>query len=331
MIESAWQHRGVVAWMLYPLSRLFALIAATRRLLYRLNLLKSYRVGAPIIVVGNITVGGSGKTPMVVWLCRELQRLGKNPGIISRGYGGQAESWPQDVTTESDPQMVGDEAVLLAHRTGCPMVVGADRVAAAQMLYEKHPVDIIISDDGLQHYRMHRDIELVVVDGERRFGNGFLLPAGPLREPLKRLKKVDFVINNGGSLNHHGQTEEVAMSLQPQQLYHLKSRESVGMDEFIQRLGKTVHAVAGIGNPARFFNLLSEQGFAVTEHPFIDHHPFQQSDLQLSPELPIIMTEKDAVKCEKFPLDNLWVLPVEAELRDGFAEEIIQRLENKYG
>jgi len=327
MIEAAWQHRGVVAWIFYPLSLLFGLIAAIRRRLFKLKLLKSYAAGAPIIVVGNITVGGSGKTPLVLWLCRELQRLGRNPGIVSRGYGGRAESWPQDVIPSSDPHMVGDEAVLLATKSGCPMVVGPDRVAAARMLHDRHVVDIIISDDGLQHYRMKRDIELVVIDGERRFGNGFLLPAGPLREPVSRLRSVDFVVNNSGV----AKMAEVEMSLQPKQLHNLKRRESVEIGEFIERLGNHVHAVAGIGNPARLFKLLSKLGFTVTEHPFADHHPFQPSDLALSPELPIIMTEKDAVKCRSFTLENIWVLPVEAALRNGFAEEIIQKLEKRYG
>lgn len=328
MIEQAWQHRGVVAWMLYPLSLLFALIAAVRRTLYKLKLLKSYAAGAPVIVVGNITVGGSGKTPMVVWLCGELKRLGKNPGIISRGYGGKAESWPQDVTSESDPKMVGDEAVLLTSRTGCPMVVGPDRVAAAHMLFEKYGVDIIISDDGLQHYRMRRDIELVVIDGERRFGNQFLLPAGPLREPVSRLNSVDDVINNGGNC----QGQEVAMSLLPGALYNLKSGEALKIEEFIEKHRNAIHAVAGIGNPSRLFRLLTKQGFTVTEHPFADHHPYQQSDLELLQDHPIIMTEKDAVKCATFTTNNnCWVLPVEAQLKSGFVEEIIRQLEKNSG
>ncbi|MCW8826041.1 MAG: tetraacyldisaccharide 4'-kinase [Gammaproteobacteria bacterium] len=330
MIESVWQQRGVAAWMLYPLSLLFAAIAATRRLLFKLNILKSYPSAVPIIVVGNITVGGSGKTPTVIWLCSELKRLGKNPGIISRGYGGQAEIWPQDVTAESAPQMVGDEAVLLSTRTGCPMVVGPDRVAAAQMLHDKHGVDIIISDDGLQHYRMQRDIELVIIDGKRRFGNRFLMPAGPLREPVRRLKSVDFVINNGGEAIS-GQQQEIEMRLQPATLYNLKSGEQIEVADFIERFGNSVHAVAGIGNPVRMFNLLSELGFNVTEHPFTDHHPFQPVDLELLPELPIIMTEKDAVKCTQFATENHWALPIEAQLPEGFAEKIIQQLENKHG
>jgi tetraacyldisaccharide 4'-kinase len=331
MLERGWQHRGVVAWLLYPISLLFAFVAAVRRQLYQKDILKSYGAGAPIIVVGNITVGGSGKTPLVLWLCRELQRLGKSPGIISRGYGGKSESWPQAVTATTDPYMVGDEAVLLAQRSGCPMVVGPDRVAAAQMLHAQYGVDLIISDDGLQHYRMQRELELAVVDGVRRFGNGWLLPAGPLREPVSRLQRVDFVINNGGVPQQLGQHFEMAMSLQPQQLYNLKSGESSEISEFIMRFGSRVHAVAGIGHPARLFRLLSELGFTVNEHPFADHHPYQQRELLLTPQLPIIMTEKDAVKCQQFNLDNLWVLPVEAVVRAGFAEEIIQQLEKRYG
>jgi len=334
MIEQAWQRRGLVAWMLYPLSLLFGLIAAMRRRLYKTGFIKSYAAPVPVIVVGNITVGGSGKTPMVLWLCRELQRLGKSPGIISRGYGGEASSWPQDVTPASDPKMVGDEALLLADNTGCPMVVAPDRVAAARMLHARHGVDIIISDDGLQHYRMQRAIELVVIDGERRFGNGFLLPAGPLREPLRRLNRVDFVINNveGGSL-HSGfeRMAEVEMRLQPRQLLNLKNNEKISVAAFIKKFGTTVHAVAGIGNPARFFRLLTALGFVVSEHPFADHHPYRPADLTLSPPQPVIMTEKDAVKCRTFASDNHWVLPVEAVIRADFAEEIIQQLEKKYG
>ncbi len=332
MIEQAWQYRGIIAWMLYPLSLLFALISTTRRFFYQAGLLKSYAAPVPIIVIGNITVGGSGKTPMVIWLCRELQRLGKNPGIISRGYGGKASSWPQDVSPSSDPKMVGDEAVLLASKTGCPMVVAPDRVAAANRLYAKHGIDIIISDDGLQHYRMQRAIELVVIDGERRFGNGFLLPAGPLREPVSRLKRVDFVINNGGSASDESkQMAEVEMGLQPQHLLNLKSGKKMEVAAFIKKHGKTIHAVAGIGNPARLFRLLSSQGFLVTEHPFADHHPYQAADLKFSPELPIIMTEKDAVKCTTFASDNQWSLPVEAVIHPNFAEQIIHQLEKKHG
>ncbi len=279
----------------------------------------SYAVDVPVIVVGNISVGGTGKTPLVVWLVGLLQKAGYQPGIVLRGYGGKAERWPQQVRPDSDPLMVGDEPVMLAQRCACPIVAAPDRVAAANALLKYSNCDLIITDDGLQHYRLKRDIEIVVVDGERRFGNGHCLPAGPLREPQSRLDEVDFIIANG--LARRG---EFAMSLEPA---GLKSLEN---DVFLQSIedlaGQRVHALAGIGNPQRFFQLLRSRGLEVIEHSFPDHHDYQLQDLAFTDSLPILMTEKDAVKCRRFANQKMWYVPVNAYLPEPLALRLLQML-----
>lgn len=309
---------------LLPLSWLFSLLVRLRRRAYRSDILHSVHLSIPVIVVGNITVGGTGKTPLVAWLVKRLQQAGYRPGIITRGYGGQAQQWPQRVSPETDPLMVGDEPVLLAQRCGCPIVAAPDRVAAARALLEDSNCDILISDDGLQHYRLQRDIEIVVVDGARRFGNGQLLPAGPLREPLSRLQQADYVVANGVS-----QGGEVAMQLVPGMLVALSDNTTTApLSEF---QGRQVHAVAGIGNPSRFFELLKGAGLSVIEHPFPDHHGFTAEDLNFADGLPLLMTEKDAVKCRPYADGRMWYLPVEAQLDESFARSLMQRVESLTG
>lgn len=318
-----WYSARAPLW-LRPLSWLFALLVMLRRLAYKARLLRSYRLPVPVVVVGNISVGGTGKTPLVTWLVKTLQQAGYRPGVITRGYGGQAQHWPQQVRPDSDPVMVGDEPVLLAQRCGCPIVAAPDRVLAARQLLEYSNCNILISDDGLQHYRLQRDIEIVVVDGVRRFGNGHCLPAGPLREPVSRLKQVDFVVANGAAMGG-----EVAMQLLPGAVRSLSDdNRVVPLPEFC---GQQLHAVAGIGNPTRFFELLKRNGLTVIEHPFPDHHTFVAADLAFADELPVLMTEKDAVKCRRYADDRMWYLPVEAQLDESFSHSIMQQIKRLTG
>jgi len=305
--------------LLLPLEWLFRVLVVLRRFAFRIGLMPSYAVAVPVIVVGNISVGGTGKTPLVVWLVSLLQKAGYRPGIISRGYGGKAERWPQQVRPDSDPVMVGDEPVMLAQRCACPIIAAPDRVAAAKALLNHAKCDLIITDDGLQHYRLKRDIEVVVIDGERRFGNGHCLPAGPLREPQSRLDEVDFVVSNG--LAGRG---EFAMSLEDAGLRSLvNDGGGATFDEFV---GQRVHALAGIGNPQRFFQLLRSRGLEVIEHSFPDHHDYQPQDLEFADALPILMTEKDAVKCRRFANRQMWYVPINARLPEPMALRLLQML-----
>ena len=270
--------------------------------------------GVASIVVGNITVGGTGKTPLVIWLANYLRSHGWRPGIVSRGYGGRARQWPQQVRPDSDPVSVGDEAVLLAQTTGCPMSVGPNRPAAVAALLKYKAVDIVISDDGMQHYALARDLEIAVIDGERRLGNGFLLPAGPLREPASRLREADIVVVNG-----QGVTGEYAMQVHRAQVRSLQGDGEVRLEDFS---GRSVHAVAGIGNPQRFFDLLGELGIDARPHPFPDHHRFRAADLRFDDPLPILMTAKDAVKCRRIPCRDCWVVHIAARPDAGFVERL---------
>jgi tetraacyldisaccharide 4'-kinase len=315
-IDSLWYQKNVLAYGLWPFSGLYRAVMAIRRWLYRSGIKKTVRFPAPVIVVGNITVGGAGKTPLVIYLANQLQQNGWRPGIVSRGYGGTARS-PQIVTQNSDPRLVGDEAVLIVQKAACPVVVGRDRPAAVAVLLREHDCDIVISDDGLQHLALARDMEIAVFDGERRLGNGFCLPAGPLREPRRRLKTVDFIIGNGSA----GEGEWL-MTLSPKTIYQLMqpSRHLTFAD--IQ--GKTVHAVAGIGHPTRFFNTLKQLGCEVIPHPFPDHYDFQKQDLVFNDDKMVIMTEKDAVKCRAFADSKLWCLSVDAELSPQFLTTLQQ-------
>ncbi len=323
IIQDRWQGRSPLILLLMPLSWIYRLAAEVRNRLYDLRLLASRRLPVPVIVVGNITVGGTGKTPLVVWLSLFLQRAGYRPGIISRGYGGRAAVWPQVLAPNSDPEEVGDEPVLIARRAGCPVVVGPDRVAAARTLLAAHRCDVVISDDGLQHQRLARDIEIVVIDGQRRFGNGLLLPAGPLREPVSRLQRADVLITQGAA--HAG---ERSMELRDTGLRNLASGKACAPSEFA---GKTVHAVAGIGNPGGFFARLRGLGLEVREHPFPDHYRFRPEDLRFGDDAPVIMTEKDAVKCERFARSDYWFLEVEVCPDPGVGALILELLKEKCG
>jgi len=322
-IADHWYRGSLWLWLLWPLSLVFSLLVSVRRSLYQTGILKQYHFTAPIIVVGNLTVGGSGKTPLVTWLVKQLREKGYRPGVVSRGYGGRAELWPQSVTKKSEASLVGDEALLLARRCACPVVVGPDRVAAVEQLLRDFDVNIVVSDDGMQHYRMGRDIEIAVIDGERRLGNQLQMPAGPLREPPSRLKEVDFIVTNGDA-----RSGEWTMRLVPGEVMQLSGNASSPLEAF---RAQSVHAVAAIGNPARFFNTLSHSGLSITEHPFADHHPFHEDELDFPDDLPVIMTEKDAVKYLPYANDRHWYLPVTAQLNDDFSRQLLERLEKIRG
>lgn len=315
--------------VLIPLSILFGLAVALRRSLYRAGLLRAVRLAVPVIVVGNISVGGTGKTPLVLWLAGFLRQQGFHPGIISRGYGGGATG-TLEVDAGSDPAMVGDEPLLLAKKSGCPVWVGRDRVDAGMSLLRAHPeCDVLLSDDGLQHYRLGRDVEIVVVDGERKFGNGLLLPAGPLREGLSRLRSVDAVVVNGGARLGLPLCNEFAMRLEGREFYNLRNpRLRAAPSDF---RGKKLHAVAGIGNPQRFFEHLRGLGLAFEAHAFADHCAYRPQDLSYADADALLMTEKDAVKCAGFADERYWALAVDAVLTPGCGEMVVQKLRDSDG
>ena len=314
-----WYKDAFLGVLLIPFSFLFVDVVRLRRYLYRIGVLKAHSLPVPVIVVGNITVGGTGKTPLVIWLAQWLEQAGYKPGIISRGYGGKAETWPQPVTESSDVAHVGDEALLLAGQTHCPVVVGPARVAAAKRLLAEHDCDVVLSDDGLQHYKLNRDIEIVVIDGDRRFGNGYCLPAGSLREPIERLRSVDFVVVNGNKYEDN----EIEMHLAGDKAVNLHSGEQKILQDFKH---EDCHALAGIGNPKRFFKLLESAGITVTPHSFPDHYPFQKSDIDFHDGKPVLMTEKDAVKCGQFAGLQHWYLPVKAVPDPTFGQQFLDLL-----
>lgn len=325
-LERHWQRVTPLTPLLAPLSALFGTAVALRRALYRRGLLARTTLPVPVIVVGNVNVGGTGKTPLVLWLTQFLADQGLHPGVVSRGYGGKRGT-VRAVTPASDAADCGDEPVLIARRApGCPVWIGADRVAAARALLAANPdCNVIISDDGLQHYRLARDVEIAVVDGSRGLGNGRLLPAGPLREPDSRLTEVDMLVVNGAGVGFKARTlAAFAMALKPRDFHSLVNPgHSRSADLFANR---SVHAVAGIGNPRRFFDLLERLGVTFAAHPYPDHHAFRPEDIAFPGADFIIMTEKDAVKCHRFADERHWALRVDAEVDPGVGERVLQKL-----
>lgn len=303
--------------LLSPFSLLFWMLSALRRKLFTFGILSSEKLPVPIIVVGNISVGGNGKTPVVIKLAQWLRQQGYHPGVLSRGYGGKSKQYPLSVDTGSLASVVGDEPVLMRQHLACPMVVDPVRSRGAKMLHQQFKCDVIICDDGLQHYALERDIEIVVMDGKRRSGNGFLLPMGPLREGKWRLKSADFVIVNGGMVN----SGEHLMSLEPGKLVNVKyPNKSKSLSEF----KKPLIAIAGIGNPQRFFNLLNSKQVKLKKClSFADHYQFNEGDL---PKETLLMTEKDAVKCREFAHEDWWYLPVSAKLSEQFSQQLLKKL-----
>jgi len=331
MVEKIWFENHLLGWLLWPLlwplSRLFQWVVNSRRDNFLQNRTQSYRPSVPVIVVGNITAGGNGKTPVVIWLVEKLQALGLKPGVVSRGYGGKAISYPLTVNESTSTQECGDEPKLIFKRTGAPVVVDPVRPNAVKALLN-YGVDVVITDDGLQHYALDRDIEFIVVDGHRRFGNQSYIPLGPLREGLDRLDSVEFVINNGGMT----QDGEVAMTLSPGFAKNLVT----GEEKMASELNELV-AFAGIGHPHRFFKTLESLGADVIEtHGFIDHQEFKESELDDLQRhgLNLIMTEKDAVKCSSYAKSNWWYLPVTACFGKQEEQDIINKIlnvRNEYG
>lgn len=312
---------------LVPLSWLFRGIAGARRGLFRNGLLRTASLPVPVVVVGNITVGGTGKTPLVAWLVRGLRERGLHPGIVSRGHGG-ADATPRAVQAGDDPRDTGDEPLLLA-RTGAPVWIGRDRVAAARGLLGRNPgIDVIISDDGLQHYRLPRAVEILVVDGQRGFGNRALLPAGPLREPLARANRVDAIVVNGAQSNAASMIATdvpvFAMQLTGERFVSLvDATRSAGAEAF---RGQRVHAIAGIGNPERFFGSLRLLGLDPVCHAFADHYVYGEKDLAWPDADVILMTDKDAIKCQALADARMWTLPVEAAVGPGLIERILEKM-----
>jgi tetraacyldisaccharide 4'-kinase len=338
--EREWTQKSFWQILLLPVSWLFRCVTGLRRFAYRRSWLKSERLPVSVIVVGNITVGGSGKTPLVIWLVEYLRAAGYVPGVISRGYGG-TERGPFEVGALSDAEQVGDEPVLIASRADVPLFIGRDRVAAGRALLAAHPnCDVIVSDDGLQHYRLQRAIEVAVVDGETRFGNARVLPAGPLREPLSRLRGVDFVVVNETNSDRATTPvqlaspstlpgEAISMRFSGQVFYNAKDPEWHALPSDIR--GQTLHAVAGIGRPQRFFDQLRRLGLSVVEHPFPDHHLYREADFAFGNDAIVLMTEKDAVKCRSFARETWWVLAVTAHVDERFGANLVAKLRPTYG
>jgi len=306
-LDNYWYNINLISLLLWPLSLLFRLLVMTRRMFYQTGLFKSYKMNKPVIVIGNISVGGTGKTPLIIELCHLLDSWGIKAGIISRGYGGTGP-WPHQLTDESSAEESGDEPVQIFQRTQVPVVVGSDRVADVELLCENNNIDLVLTDDGLQHYRLQRDLELVVIDHQRQFGNGFSLPAGPLREPVSRLKESSWCVFNGGDSDY-------SFKIEPSFVKQLSSDRKESVKYF---KGSFVHAVAGIGNPDRFFTMLRELGFNIIEHAYPDHYQFSENDLKFNDSLPILMTEKDSVKCGGFTNKKLWYVAIDIKLSDQF-------------
>lgn len=322
-LTDSWYRTTPLRWLLAPLSGLYRLVISLRRLLYQWRWLPVYQLPVPVIVVGNITVGGTGKTPLVIALVKALQQQGWQPGVISRGYGGQSADYPLMLNPETTAESAGDEPVLIKQATSCPVVVAPDRVAAGRALLASADCDVIVADDGLQHYRLDRDMEITVIDGGRRFGNQYCLPAGPLREPLGRLDQCDFqVIHNGrraGTFNMITRITE-AINLQTSATQPLSAFQ-----------GQFVHAVAAIGHPQRFFDALQAAGVMVIPHSFDDHHHYQATDLDFADNKPVLMTDKDAVKCRSFSQPHFWSVPLTAEVDSALLDAITDKLRSSHG
>ena len=315
-LESAWYGSGRTPWWTRPLALLYGAASAVRRALYRAGVLRSVRLGAPVIVIGNLSAGGTGKTPLTIALASALRQRGYCPGVVSRGYGGHQRE-PLLLDDAPDPARVGDEPCVI-RASGVPVAVGRDRPAAARLLLAAG-CDVVIADDGLQHYALARDVDICVIDGTRRFGNQRLLPAGPLREPVSRLASVDFRVCNGGI----AQAGEISMQLRGDAAVNLCDGRAQPLRNFA---GQRVHALAAIGHPQRFFASLRAVGLEVIEHAFADHHAYAPAELDFADGLPLLMTDKDAVKCRAFAQPHWWRVPVQAELPASFLDTLCKRL-----
>ena len=320
-----WYSRSGPLWLV-PLSLLYGTLMGLRSVLYRLGLRHRIKVPVPVVVVGNLTVGGTGKTPLVAWLSSHLAACGMRVGIVSRGYGGRAREVTR-VTVHSRPSEVGDEPLLLARRAAATVFIGKDRVAAAQAA-AKDGADVVITDDGLQHLALVRQCEIVVIDGQRGFGNGCVLPRGPLRESPRRLRRVNAVVLNGAITAPGFQLPRFVTGTRFDMQMRPGDARPVAGSGALRSLssfrGSGVHAVAAIGNPQRFFDMLRNAGLTVYEHPFPDHHPFASGDLNFGDSLPVLMTDKDAVKCAAFADERCWYVPVTADFSESESQRLIE-------
>ena len=331
-LQNVWYGDSAARWVLLPLSWLFWVVVSLRKALYGAGALSSEHPGVPVIVIGNITAGGTGKTPVTVWLADALRGRGFQPGIVSRGYGGSKSGSPMRVDAASDPEVVGDEPVLLARRLDLPIAVDSDRVRAARMLVEDG-VDLIVTDDGLQHLKLERDYEICVIDGARGLGNRKLLPAGPLREPAARLETVDQILVNGRCPDEAETANEqnaIGFELRASELCRLNGSLARPIERFANT---TVHGVAAIGNPRRFFDMLRSAGMQVIEHPFPDHAKLSSTDLSFGDDFEVVMTEKDAVKLGSNLSDRFWYVPVDLEMdpvQSGpWLEQVVSRMKGE--
>lgn len=321
-ITAAWYSGHPALSLLRPLEWLYRAVVQRKRARFLAGEGAIYRAPVPVVVVGNITVGGTGKTPMILWLIEHCRRQGLRVGVVSRGYGAQPPQLPWRVQADQAASVAGDEPLLIVQRSGVPLMIDPDRGRAVAALLAAEPLDLILSDDGLQHYRLARDLELVLIDAARGLGNRHCLPAGPLREPVERLQSVDALLYNGASSDLQ---DGYGFTLQPRTLVNLRSGEQQPLSHF--SAGQALHAVAGIGNPQRFFNTLEGLHWRPVAHAFADHAPYSAELLSFSPALPVLMTEKDAVKCRTFAADDWWYLAVDAEPSAAFVVWFDQQLQ----
>lgn len=312
---TSWRKPDGLTIALLPFSALYHGLFLVKKSSYQIGLAKSYRAPVPVVVVGNITVGGTGKTPLVIYLIELLREFGYKPGVISRGYAGESTSYPVAVAIDTPVTICGDEPAMIVQRTKVPMVIGPNRQKDIELLIEKFDVDIVLSDDGLQHFALERDVEICLQDATSQQENTHLLPAGPYREPKSRLDMFDLVV-------HHVNPQDTSdkpytMNLVPQGIQAVNNANSSSFDA-----SNGVHGVAGIGNPQRFFNTCRQMGWNVIEHAFNDHHAFDASDFEFEDDLPIVMTQKDAVKCQQFDNNSLWYLPVDVNISNKFSQHL---------
>ncbi|WP_392560397.1 tetraacyldisaccharide 4'-kinase [Orbus mooreae] len=322
MLAKMWSGQNKLYWLFVPLSFLYGLLVFCRKKFYQWGIFKSWQAPVPVVIVGNLSVGGNGKTPLVIYLVEHLTAKGYQVGVVSKGYGGKSDHYPLIVSEQTSASIVGDEPVLVYQRTHVPFAVSPKRSDAVQLLLKNYPIDIIITDDGLQHYALKRDIEIVVVDGKRGFGNGWYLPAGPMRETSSRLKSVDFVVINGPSEQHY--QDAYTMTLEPHQAINLLTQECRPVNEL-----KAVSAMAGIGDPSRFFTMLEKNNVELIKTTaFMDHQDYSQEQLLAlaDPQQVLLMTEKDAVKCSAFAQKNWWYLPIDAKLTELFLDNLLIKL-----
>ena len=326
-LVDAWYRGAWWLWLLRPLEYVFRCVATMRRLAYRRGLLAVYRAPVPVVVVGNITVGGTGKTPVIIALCNALQAQGFRVGVVSRGYSARSGVFPHRVSEHSSPADCGDEALLVLRRTGCTCVVDPDRSSAIQALlaHDKH-IDVILSDDGLQHYAVARDFEIALLDAQRRTGNGFCLPAGPLREPVSRLNSVDQVLLRGEAELTTDEQHDTFVRYVLTDCWALADGSVHTLSP--KALGQHVYAVAGIGQPEQFFDQLVSLGFVLERRPFVDHHSFTSADFQTMRDLPILMTEKDAVKCAGLAGDRAYAVRMQAQVPDALVSRLVRLLKH---